>query len=171
MRVLHAGCGGAELPLMPFGKCDEVRLDIDPQSNADVIANITDMGDIGEFDAAYCSHALEHLYPHQVATALGEFFRVLKPGGYALLFVPDLEGVTPSEDVLYESPAGPITSMDLIYGWRAGIEQMPHMAHHTGFTSATLRSALESVGFAPVTMLRTSCFNLVAIAMKGSPCN
>lgn len=165
MRVLHAGCGDAPLPSMPFGECEEVRLDIDSSVNPDVVANITDMGEIGQFDAAYCSHALEHLYPHQVSTALSEFFRVIKPGGYALLFVPDLEGLTPTDDVLFESACGPIASMDLFYGLRSALAELPHMAHHTGFTSATLQGALESAGFT-VTMQRISNYNLAAIARK-----
>jgi len=38
------------------------------------------------FDAIYCSHVLEHV-PND-KKAMGEFFRVLKPGGWAALQVP-----------------------------------------------------------------------------------
>ena len=44
-------------------------------------------------DAVWSSHNLEHLYAHQVAVALGEFHRVLKPDGFALITLPDLQKV------------------------------------------------------------------------------
>lgn len=40
----------------------------------------------GVFDAVYCSHVLEHIPEDR--QVLAEFFRVLKPGGWALLDVP-----------------------------------------------------------------------------------
>lgn len=166
MRVLHAGCGSETLPPVPFGSCEEFRLDIDPAMKPDAVASITDMGDIGEFDAAYCCHALEHLYPHEVSKALAEFYRVLKPGGYALIFVPDMEGLTASEDVLYESPAGPITSLDLFYGLRTALATQPHMAHHNAFTSASLGKALTAAGFSSVTTKRLMFHNLLGVAKK-----
>jgi hypothetical protein len=63
--------------------------------------------------------------------------RVLKPGGCVVVFVPDLEGVEATDEVLYEAPCGPITGLDLIYGLRSAWPQ-PHMAHHTGFVRDTL---------------------------------
>jgi len=167
MRVLHAGCGNEHLPPeYGFGKCDEVRLDIDPTMNPDIVASIVDLGDVGEFDAVYCSHALEHLYPHQVPQALAEFRRVLKPGGYALIFVPDLEDVRPTEDVLYESNAGPVSGLDLIYGHHKFTVDRPYMAHHCGFTSLTLGRALTEAGFNEVHTRRIEnfCHNLMAVA-------
>ena len=65
-------------------------------------------------DAVWSSHNVEHLYGHQVPTALGEFNRVLKAGGLALITLPDLQTVCRSiaegklEPVLYQSPAGPV---------------------------------------------------------------
>lgn len=50
-----------------------------------------DFGD-GEFDVVICNHVLEHV--REDARAMEEIFRVLKPGGYAVLQVPlalDLE--------------------------------------------------------------------------------
>jgi len=38
------------------------------------------------FDAIYCSHVLEHIQDDK--KALGELFRILKPGGWAVLQVP-----------------------------------------------------------------------------------
>lgn len=165
MRVLHAGCGNDTLPTQ-FAGCDEVRLDIDERVNPDVVANLVDMGDIGTFHTTYCSHALEHLYPHQVNKALKEFLRVLENDGYSIFFVPDLEGLTPTDEVLYESPGGPICAMDLFYGYRKALEEFPHMAHHTGFTADSLKTALLEAGFTSVITKRLLAHNLVAIARK-----
>jgi SAM-dependent methyltransferase len=165
MRVLHAGCGDDPLPKYGFGDCEEVRLDIDPSMKPDIVASIVDMGDIGRFDAIYCSHALEHLYPHDVLTALTEFRRVLKPDGYALIFVPDLEDVRPTEEVLYVSPGGPITGLDMFYGHAGLVATMPYMAHHCGFTAETLRRVCVAAGFDEVLTQRLAyARNLMAVA-------
>ena len=39
-----------------------------------------------EFDIIYCSHVLEHVPEDQ--KAMSEFYRILKPGGWALICVP-----------------------------------------------------------------------------------
>lgn len=42
-------------------------------------------------DGVFCSHTLEHLQPHAALALLGEVFRVLKPGAWLRIGVPDLE--------------------------------------------------------------------------------
>lgn len=163
-RILHVGCGNEPLPAW-FPPSEEVRLDIDPNCNPDIVASITDLGDIGPFDGLFCCHCLEHVYPHEVAVVLSEFRRVLIPGGYAAVLVPDLQDVRATEDVLYESAAGPITGLDMIYGHRKSIPTMPYMAHHTGFTRDTLDEAMVEAGFAS-TVKRVTAFNLLAIGIR-----
>lgn len=165
MRVLHVGYGGSELPeWMP--KCEETTVDIDPRTKPDIVASMLDLGEIGPFDVVYCCHALEHLYPDEVPVALGEFYRVLAPGGAVILFVPDLEGVTPSDWVLYESPAGPVTSWDLIYGMRRLVGKAPSMAHKTGFVADSLFSAISRAGFVSVETKRLSHYNLMGVGKR-----
>lgn len=163
--VLHVGCGGNSLPPW-LDSHKETRCDINPECSPDVIASMTDLGDIGIFDVVYCSHALEHLYPHEVQTALREFGRVLNPGGYAAIFVPDLEGVAPTDEPLFESMAGPITGLDLFYGKRSMLKSNPYMAHHTGFVQETLLSELVAAGFSRSKVDRLSCFNLFGVGIK-----
>ena len=158
--VLHAGCGHTPLPAW-FADFAEVRLDIDPSVQPDICASMLDMGDIGPFDALYCSHALEHLYPHEVAVALAEFRRVLKPGSPIVVFVPDLEGISATHEVIYESPCGPITGLDMIYGKISYLEGNPFMAHHTGFVRETMVRVLEEAGFSGVSAMSVPEHNLM----------
>jgi len=65
----------------------------DLMARADVKMDITDIQfPENEFDIIYCSHVLEHVPDDR--KAMWEFFRVLKPGGWALLLVPITESVT-----------------------------------------------------------------------------
>lgn len=165
VSVLHVGCGYQPLPAWMDG-FTETRLDIDPRCEPDVVASMTDLGDIGPFDYVYSSHSLEHLAPHDVATALGEFRRVLSVGGAALVVVPDLEDIRPTEDVVYQSEAGPITGLDMFYGLRSVLADMPHMAHQTGFVKATLEAAFERAGFDAHIVTRSADLNLTGVARK-----
>ena len=163
--LLHVGCGGDALPQW-LGEFSETRLDIDETHNPHIVADMRTLGNIGPFDAVFCSHALEHLFPHDVKTALQEFVRVLNPGGAVILFVPDLEGVQATEDVLFISPAGPICGLDLIYGYRPMLKDKPHMAHKTGFTAASLARELEGAGLKAVKVDRLSDHALFGCALK-----
>lgn len=160
--VLHVGCGRQPLPTWLDGY-EEVRLDIDPGVQPHIVASITELGDIGPFEALYASHCLEHLYPHDVPRALAEFRRVLKPGGLAVILVPDLEDVRPTEDVVYVSEGGPVCGLDMYYGMASLIAANPHMAHHCGFVTETLSDAISAAGFSSVEISRTN-FNLLAMA-------
>lgn len=165
--LLHVGCGYSPLPdYLSVHGFAETRLDIDGACEPDIVASMVDLGEIGPFRMVFSHHSLEHLAPHDVPRALGEFHRVLSPGGMALVFVPDLEGVAPTDEVLFVSPAGPIAGLDLFYGLRAALAEQPHMAHRTGFVSDTLRSALESAGFERVCIERLPDHNLMGVGYR-----
>ena len=162
---MHVGCGSALLPDW-FKGFQETRLDVNEAYGPDVVADMLDMGEIGDFDVVYCAHALEHVYPHEADRAAREFLRVLKPGGYAMVFVPDLEGVKPTDEILFDAPSGPIAGLDLIYGYRIALEQFPRMAHRNGFTSESLAKTLRDAGFSKVETRRLHPYNLMAVAVK-----
>lgn len=164
-HLLHVGCGDRPCDGLQPG-WTETRLDIDPWYLPDIVASMTDMGDIGGFHMVYCCHALEHVYPREVPMALAEFLRVLLPSGRVIVGVPDLEGISADETVLYETPDGPITGLDLIYGVRHEALQGPYMAHRTGFVSATLRAALAAAGFEDVEIRRLPEYNLLGVGTK-----
>jgi predicted SAM-dependent methyltransferase len=153
---------------------EEVRLDIDPEVKPDVVGSITRLDSSfspQSFDAVWSSHVLEHLYAHEVYPALRQFVRVLKPDGFALIMSPDLEAVAKHildhgvASVAYESPAGPIRPLDMLYGHTRAIEQGHlHMAHRTGFTAERLGNLLLSAGFSTVST-RTENFEVCALAL------
>jgi predicted SAM-dependent methyltransferase len=160
--VLIAGSGPGKMKEWAQSGYKETYLDIEPLTNPDVVASMTDMGDIGDYNVIFCSHALEHLYPHEVPAALSEFRRVLKPGGVAIIIVPDLEDVKPTMDRLENYPAdNQVCGLDLYYGDHKEIPNFPHMAHHSGFVASTLKSALEQAGFGACTTERSTMYNLV----------
>ena len=175
-RVLHVGCGplAAQKLHETFRGTDweEVRLDINPGTNPDIVASITDMPVVasGSFDAVYSSHNLEHLAPHELPTALGEFYRVLKPEGFALITLPDLQQAAEyiaagkAEEAVLMTNKGPITPLDILYGFRPFLATNPFMAHRFGYTADTLRTALNAAGFAHVSVERDGEFNLWAVA-------
>lgn len=161
--MLHVGCGPRASGLLPkeftTPQWHEVRLDIDPGVDPDIIGTITDMTAVAQrsVDAIWSSHNLEHVFPHEVPVALREFYRVLKPGGIAHVQVPDI--TVPArqivrggiEDVIYQSPAGPITALDMLFGHNEAIASGKHyMAHRTGFTQKSMTARFVEVGFTDV---------------------
>lgn len=159
--VLIAGCGDEGPQWQEQGWC-VVRLDIDPRTKPDVVGDMKSLGDIGPYEAVACNNALEHLYPHEVPRALAEFHRVLKNGGHAVVLVPDLEGVEPTEEII---PEIGMSGLHLFYGDPSKLEHFPYMAHHSGFVESSLRRVMEAAGFT-VTTRRLPCHQLLGIGTK-----
>ena len=97
-KLLHIGSGWCHiLGKHGFDKNEwqEIRLDINPNVKPDIVSSMVYMSGVetASMDAVYSSHNLEHLYPFEVYPSLDEFRRVLKPEGWALIIVPDLQEV------------------------------------------------------------------------------
>jgi SAM-dependent methyltransferase len=160
--VLHVGPGhrrnGAKLPSAFSGsEWRELRLDIDPANEPDIVGSMLDLAAVSDasVDAVYSAHNIEHVYPHEAPAVLREFLRVLKPDGFLLVTCPDLQSVCAlvAQDRLtepaYQSAAGPISPLDILYGHGAALAAGHHfMAHKGGFTLRTLTAAVHSAGFA-----------------------
>jgi predicted O-linked N-acetylglucosamine transferase (SPINDLY family) len=178
--LLHVGCGRAPLPpnLARQG-FRELRVDIDPAVQPDLVGSITDLSAVpaGGADAVFSSHNLEHVAAHEVPLALAEFLRVLRPGGVAWILVPDVQALAAVlargelDTELYASSAGPISATDILWGHGAALAQgRHHMAHRTGFSAATLERALQRAGFAPVQVQRhPAAYELFATAHRPMP--
>lgn len=177
--VLNAGSGPVNASRLHAvftpEKWAEVRLDIDPSAKPDLLSSFADMrGAVGDqrFDALFCSHAIEHLHAHEVIPAFGEFLRVLKPAGFALVTCPDLAAIAShllahgAESVAYQSPAGPIRPIDMLFGHSQSIaDGRVSMAHKTGFTAQRLARTALAAGFGEVRVVEGQSFDLWAVLL------
>lgn len=164
-KVLNVGGGSTTIGIPEhYRDWRQLMLDIDPKSGAQIVMDARKLMSLPDsvVDAVYCSHNLEHYYLHDVKKVLAGFLHVLKPDGFAEIHVPDIEGVMTRfvtermdiHDTLYQSPRGPITVHDVVYGHGEEIEHsgVDFYAHKTGFTKATLEAALLKAGFTQVYM-------------------
>jgi protein O-GlcNAc transferase len=180
-KILHVGPGhkqsGAKLPVaFQSSEWKEIRFDIEPANEPDIVGSMLDMSmvDSRSVDAVYSSHNIEHVYAHEVNRVLLEFLRVLKDDGFLVITCPDLQTICGlvAEDKLgepaYQSPAGPITPLDILYGHSTAIAAGHlFMAHKCGFTQKTLTQSLQEAGFTTIAGKRRKAgFDLWFVASK-----
>ena len=181
---LHVGCGRSNKSSAKGFNNDnwnEVRFDIDKSVNPDIEGTLLDMSQVetGSIDAVYSCHNIEHVYPHEVPIVLKEFLRVLNNDGFVVILCPDListcEAVVQDRlyDSLYESQAGPIAPIDILYGLRGDLQKGNHyMAHKCGFTYSILLNFFISVGFKKwIGGTRPKHYELCLIACKSEKTN
>lgn len=176
---LNLGCGQDNPQRRPEAlrgsDWQQIRLDIDPNVAPDILASAHDLSAIADasFDAVFSSHSFEHLDSHQIPKALAEIHRVLKADGFALITLPDLHAIAERivagrlTDTAYESPIGPISALDMLFGHGASIAKgNAFMAHRTGFDAERLGQSLLAAGFAEVRVRKGPCYDLWAWACK-----
>lgn len=161
--VLNVG-GNSKAIALPnhFKNHQHILLDIDPTGEPDVVCDARELQTLhpGQYDAVYCSHNLEHYFAHDVKKVLSGFHHILKDDGFVQIRVPDLMLVMRRcmddrldlNDALYQSGLGPISVLDVIYGYGEQIERSgkDFFAHKTGFSENTLKKSLENAGFPSV---------------------
>jgi len=181
-KFLNVGGGNRDTPLPPYLRdWTHHLLDIDKRVEPDVLGDARELASLvpaGTYDAMYCSHNIEHYYPHGVPKVLRGFLHALKPDGFAEIRCPDVGAVMRDvvaknmdvEDVLYVSPAGPIKVHDVLYGYGVEIARsgLDFYAHKTGFTEKSLRLAVANAGF-PVCGIGNGHYELRALAFRGPP--
>jgi ubiquinone/menaquinone biosynthesis C-methylase UbiE len=180
-KVLNVGGNTKAIPLpSQYAAYHHLLLDIDPKGAPDILCDARTLGTLepSQFDAVYCSHNLEHYHRHDVPRVLAGFLHVLKDGGFAHIRVPDInelmrltiEQGLDIEDVLYQSPAGPITVLDVLYGHSDEIERsgQDFFAHKTGFTQKSLLKTLLNAGFSKIYCV-VGNLEINALAFKGVP--
>lgn len=177
-KVLNVGGNSKDISLPEqYAGFEHLLLDIDPRGAPDILCDARNLASLesDQFDAIYCSHNLEHYYRHDVQRVLSGFLHVLKESGFVHLRVPDIQEVMKVtieqgldiDDVLYESPAGPIMVLDVIYGYTVEIENsgQDFFAHKTGFTKKSLEKALRNAGFSKI-YSGSASLEVVALAFK-----
>jgi len=179
-RVLNVGGISKAIPLPPqYAGFEHILLDIDEKASPDILCDAREVGSLeaSQFDAIYCSHTLEHFYPHDVPKVLSGFLHVLKDDGFAQIIVPDIMGAMQMvvqrnmdiEDVLYVSPAGPITLRDMLYSYSVFVEKSPEfMSHKTGFSPKSLAAVVEQAGF-KIVFSAWGNLNASVLAFKNAP--
>ena len=180
-KVLNVGGNSKKIPLPhQYAKFEHLLLDIDPRGSPDIVCDARELTtlDAGQFDAVYCSHNLEHYYRHDVQRVLTGFLHVLKDDGFVHIRVPDIQEVMrvtverglDIDDILYQSPAGPIMVLDVLYGYSVEIERsgQDFFSHKTGFTQKSLEKALRKAGFSKI-YSATGNLEVDALAFKGLP--
>jgi len=177
--LVHVGAGSLNnRPLPPCFEAEhwmEVRVDIDPRTKPNIVASVTNMPGVPSegADAVLSSHTHEHLNDHEVAQGFDEIYRVLKKGGFLLMNVPDLAAVAQlvvdgrSDEVIYDSKAGPVRPIDMLFGHQDSIKRgNSFMAHRTGFTAERLQSFCLNAGFLDVRVRYGIQWDLWAVAVK-----
>ncbi|MDR1360420.1 MAG: class I SAM-dependent methyltransferase [Deltaproteobacteria bacterium] len=179
-RFLHAMSGTANRQrttlVFAGSEWEEVRMDPSKEVSPAIRDSFPDMREVEDnsFDAVYTAHSLERLYPHQAMAALGNCRRVLKEDGYLVVICADIQEACAmaSQDGLletaYESPAGPVTPLDILYGFRPALAAgRLDLACHCGFTAKVLMSSLAQSGFGTVWASKNSkTFSMAALATK-----
>lgn len=173
---LHVGCGPLDKKSttaeLKKGYWKEVRFDIDAGAKPDILGSMVDMEQVPdkEFDALFSSHNIEHLEYHDVQRALKEFRRVLKDNGICIILCPNMDEIARAivsgawEEPVYESPAGPISPIDMVYGYRPALAMGQHyMAHRMGYTKGSLYTHLGKAGF-KIGVVVPVGFDLIALA-------
>jgi hypothetical protein len=180
-RLLNVGGHSRSIPLpAAYDQFEHILLDLDPDAGADIVLDAKELTSLEpqQFDAVYCSHNLERVRQHEVPVVLAGFRHVLKPGGLAHIIVPDLQELMLAcvqqgidlDGLLYESPMGPITPLDVLYGHSGMIQQsgQDFYTHRTGFSRSTLANVVEVSGFGPM-FCQQGNLELNLITFNGDP--
>jgi len=121
-------------------------LDIQPREGVDFLGTCIDLSQFPDnsITEIYASHVYEHLsYSGELAPALREAYRVLKPGGLIRIGVPDLEVLC---RLLLDSRL-PLDDRFQVQRMIYGGQVDAHDFHKVGLTFEFLRAFLRQVGF------------------------
>jgi hypothetical protein len=179
MRILNVGSGPVGIDIPPwYDGHDITRLDINPGNEPDIELDARYVGVLGagSYDVVYCSHTLEHFYPHEAESVMRGFHHVLTDDGACDVFVPDLGALLargePLElsQVLYESPAGSVTVHDMLYGYSPyqANGHPEYQAHRSGWSDRRLGGLMQHCGFA-VVYAKCISYDLRVVGFKVRP--
>ncbi len=179
MKLLNVGGGNKQIPIPPYYRgWEHVLLDCDKTGNPDILLDARELRSLpaGEYDAVYSSHLLEHFGPWELPGVLAGMRHVLKPEGWLEAHVPDVGGLIrlvagdslELDSFLYDSPAGPIHVLDVIYGYAPLVQRSQFMQHKTGFSQTSLAKLLKGCGF-PRVWVGAERLEIRAYGFQGAP--
>jgi len=133
---LHLGCGERYIP--GFYHVDAVA-----RPHVDHIGEIDKLPmSSGSVDLIYCCHALEHFLRPQTASVLGEWHRVLKPGGVLRIATVDFSAVCK----VFQK----YNNIDLVIGPLYGRQNYLYNFHRNCFTFESLSKFLRDACFGEI---------------------
>ena len=131
--VLNVG-SGASVVKDSFPGYNEVRMDIDPKVKPDLIEDIMNLQSFedGSVDVVYASHVVEHLHIDDAKAVVEQMRRIVREK--VEIWVPNLAVAGDLGDIIYECDVGPITKLDMIYGYTKWTKDNEYMKHKSGYT-------------------------------------
>lgn len=159
-RVLCIG-GGNEFATMPYhyAAWNKTLLSEQLREGAHPIKSTLRLSEREEatFDAVYCSHQLKNHSLQEGGKILNGIRRLLKPGGFVHLKVPDVTVLMHQmvksghdlEDVAYISAAGPISYHDVLWGLNTALGEPGHASagHKSGYSRKVINRVLSDSGY------------------------
>ncbi len=126
---------------------DWVNLDIEPHRGVDIIADASKHIplDTNSVDEIHCVHVLEHVTRDRYPLMLREMNRVLKPGGWCYVEVPDFRATVDRLQSAFEQ-----SDTEALHIWTTSVygkNERAGMAHHWGFYEGLLRREMRHQGF------------------------
>lgn len=116
-----------------------INLDINPKWEPDIVGDWNDLSmfDDNSLDYVVAHHTIEHVGCGEAAPFIRESYRVLKPDGSLLIFVPDMRALCQR---WLSHQMDTQLFMTNVYGAFMSDE---HDRHRWGFDTASLREALQ----------------------------
>lgn len=138
--------GGGDIPLKDAaGNRMTTNMDIREGSVVDIVHDLSVFPwpvDDNSYEGIFGMYCLEHLSFHDIKNAVGEVYRILKPGGKAIFFVPN----TYEQCKKIVSNGISEKTIELLFGSQE-FDPRHIGAHKTGFSDGYAKKLFEEAGF------------------------
>lgn len=145
---------------------DAINMDLGVEFGPDVVADARRLPFRDEvFQHLVAEDVLEHLPREQALVALGEWYRVLRPGGILEVRVPNLHGL--AAHIMYwhdKDPAKFAVVVENLYGGAKYGPDGMWDRHFWGYSPHSLACVLSELGFAILS--QTDAVNFTTKAVK-----